>query len=403
MLSTNYNTFLSLPLFFGKTSEISKAKVLSIALGIIFLGITYKKFNNSRHAKIVKPIALGIILVGIVYKKFTKARHAKIEPIEEEAKLESASSVSKQLNNVVIIGGGMSGLTTAIFAGQEKLSPVVIMGDNSEAQLPLIKQITNFVGHKDGISGQQLLMNTTFQAQKFGACLVAGQVNEVDLSSHPYKLTLTDGNILFSKTIVIATGTYQKKLGFASETSLRGRGVFASATRDAFLCKNKHVIVVGGGNSAMGEALELSKFANKITIVYETTVYASPTICDQVIRTGKVTILENSLVTDIYGQESVSGIMLKNLRTGISKFLPAGGIFVSNGRPVNTFLLKGKLDMDDEGVIRIHSGRTGSSFPGVFVVGDARRSLKYRKLLAAAGDGTEAAIDVKEYLAKIAK
>lgn len=166
-------------------------------------------------------------------------------------------------------------------------------------------------------------------------------------------------------------------------------------------CKNKHFIVVGGGNSAMGEALELSKFANKITVVYETTVYASPTIRDQVTKTGKVTILENTLVTDICGQESVSGIMLKNLKTGILKSLSAQGIFVSNGRPVNTLLFKDKLDMDDEGLIKIHSGRTGCSIPGV-VVGDAKRPLKYRKLLAAAGDGTEAAIDVKEYLGKIA-
>ena len=379
---------------------------------------TYFSFLNPLIQRLPRPnaalalvstIALAIILGWrCVYARLTKPKKCVVLSVEKDAsrpKLETSGSagVSEQIHNLIIIGGGMSGLTTAIFAGQERLSPVVITGDNSEAQLPLITQVTNFAGHSDGISGQQLLSKTTEQAQKFGASLLPGKVIDVDLSRRPFKLTLSNGKTILSKSIVVATGTFQKRLGLASETRLNGKGVYDNAIKDAHLCKGKHIIVVGGGNSAMGEVLELAKFAKAITIIYDKSIYASPSIRENIIKTGKTKILENTQITEICGKEKVTGIVIKNLVTQETQLLPSEGLFVSNGRPVNTSLFRGKLEMDEEGVIKISSGKTGTSIPGVFAVGDARRPLKYRKLLAAAGDGTEAAIDAKEYLENLSK
>lgn len=362
----------------------------------------FSENSTTKNAVVLSAAAaIGVLIVRTIYKTATST-FSDLSKKEEEQKIEK-DSILNATPSLTIIGGGMSGLTTAIFAGQEKLAPVVIMGDNTEAQLPLIKEIKNLAGHSNGISGEHLYTNLKQQAQQFGALLQNGHVIDVDFTASPYKITLANGKTISSKAVVIAIGTFQKRLGLPSETKLKGRGVYDSAIKDAPLCKDKHIIVIGGGNSAMGEVLELVKFAKKVTILYETKIYASPTIVEAVMKTNKVEIFENTQVTEVCGEDWVSGVKTKNLDTQKTETFSAEGVFVSNGRPVNTALFKGKLEMDDDGVIKVCSGKTGTTVPGIFVVGDARRPLKYRKLSTATGDGAEAAIDVKEYLERTAK
>lgn len=362
----------------------------------------FSESSITENAVVLSAVAaLGVLLTHTIYKTATTT-FSNISKKEKEQKIEKDRILNATLD-LTIIGGGISGLTTAFFAGQEKLAPVVIMGDDTEAQLPLIKEIKNLAGHVDGISGEKLYINLRQQANKFGALLKTGHVVDVDFSAPPYKIILASGKTISSKAVVIAIGTFKKRLGLPSETRLKGRGIYDSAISDAPLCKGKQIIVIGGGNSAMGEVLELVKFAKKITILYETKIYASSTIVEAVRKTNKVEIFENTQVTEVCGEEWVCGVKAKNLETQVTKTYPADGVFVSNGRPVNTALFKNKLEMDQDGVIKVCSGKTGTSVQGVFVVGDARRALKYRKLSTAAGDGAEAAIDVKEYLERTAK
>ncbi len=298
-------------------------------------------------------------------------------------------------HNLIILGAGMSGLTAAVFAGQEKLAPTVVTGERMHAQLPLIREITNFSGFDRGIRGADLLSHLSDQATRFGARLLPGRAVAVDLRERPFRVTLDDGGVLSTKALVIATGTFPKPLGVASESRLQGKGIYSSTLDIADRYRDKTVFIVGGGNSAMGEALEMAKHTTKIRLIYEGALYASPTLVDKVRGCG-VEILEQTKLSQVHGEQFLTGVTLE--RGGALEQVAADALFVCNGRPANSELFRGQLEMDSEGVIQIKRGKTATSVEGVFAVGDVCRPLKYRKLLAAAGDGTEAAIDVKEYL-----
>jgi len=301
------------------------------------------------------------------------------------------------MRNLVIIGSGPAGLTAAVYAARANLSPLLIEGWQSGGQLTTTTEVENYPGFAKGIMGPDLMKEMRAQAERFGTEILTGDVTAVELTSHPFTLTVDGEQTVQTKTLIIATGASAIQIGLKNEVRLTGHGVSTCATCDGFFHKEKELIVVGGGDSAMEESTFLTKFADKVTVVHRRDkLRASKILQDRAMKNEKISFLWNSAVEDILGNEAVTGVRVKNLVTGKVTELPCTGVFVAIGHRPNTTLFSGQLDMDAKGYIRTARG-TATSVPGVFAAGDVQDSV-YRQAVTAAGSGCMAAIDAERFL-----
>jgi thioredoxin reductase (NADPH) len=302
------------------------------------------------------------------------------------------------IRNVIIIGSGPAGLTAAIYTARANLKPLVIEGLEAGGQLMLTTLVENWPGHRDGIDGPLLMQEMRAQAERFGAEIERNHVTAVDLSRHPFTVTTTNGQYQ-AWSLIVATGASAKLLGLPSERSLIGRGVSTCATCDGYFFRNRPIAVVGGGDSAMEEAIFLTRFASQVTVIHRREVLrASKIMQDKAFANPKIDFEWNTEVEHINdtSKGEVTGIVLLNSKTGERKELPVEGVFVAIGHTPNTSLFAGQLEMDPNGYLITHSG-TRTSVPGVFACGDVQDHV-YRQAITAAGSGCMAAIDAEHYL-----
>ena len=301
------------------------------------------------------------------------------------------------MRNVVIIGSGPAGLTAAVYAARANLSPLLIEGWQSGGQLTTTTEVENYPGFAKGIMGPDLMKEMRAQAERFGTEFLTGDVSSVDVTKHPFTVTVDGEKTLYTKTLIIATGASAIPIGLKNESRLTGHGVSTCATCDGFFFRGKELIVVGGGDSAMEEATFLTKFATKVSIVHRRDkLRASKIMQDRAVKNEKVVFVWNSVVEDILGNDVVTGVRVNNLVTGKVTEVPCAGVFVAIGHRPNTSLFAGQLEMDAKGYLITHHG-TATSIPGVFAAGDVQDSV-YRQAVTAAGSGCMAAIDAERFL-----
>ena len=300
---------------------------------------------------------------------------------------------------VVIMGSGPAGLTAALYTARANLEPVIFEGLEAGGQLTLTTDVENYPGFPDGIMGPDLMNSMRQQALKFGAKSVMAEITSVDFSTRPFKITTVD-TVLETDTFIISSGASARMLGLESETLLLGYGVSTCATCDGFFFKDKELLVVGGGDSAVEEAIFLTKFASKVSIVHRRDkLRASKIIQDRAFRNEKLGFIWDSEVEEILGskESGVTGAKLKNTKTGEVTVKEAQGIFIAIGHNPNTELFKGQLDMNEVGYIITKSGSTETNVPGVFAAGDVQDQI-YRQAVTAAGSGCMSAIDAEKFL-----
>jgi len=300
---------------------------------------------------------------------------------------------------VVIMGSGPAGLTAALYTARANLEPVVFEGLEAGGQLTLTTDVENYPGFPDGIMGPDLMNSMRQQALKFGAKSVMAEITSVDFSTRPFKITTGD-TVLETDTFIISSGASARMLGLESEKLLLGYGVSTCATCDGFFFKDKELLVVGGGDSAVEEAIFLTKFASKVSIVHRRDkLRASKIIQDRAFRNEKLGFIWDSEVEEILGskESGVTGAKLKNTKTGEVTVKEAQGLFVAIGHNPNTGLFKGQLDMNEVGYIITKSGSTETSVPGVFAAGDVQDQI-YRQAVTAAGSGCMSAMDAEKFL-----
>ncbi|MCX7734556.1 MAG: thioredoxin-disulfide reductase [bacterium] len=311
------------------------------------------------------------------------------------------------VRNVVIIGSGPAGYTAAIYTARALLHPLVIAGVLPGGQLMLTTEVENFPGFPDGVLGPELMELMKRQAEKFGAEIIYENVVDITLGNPlervPFKIKTDGGNEFLSWSVIIATGASAKTLGLESEKKLVGRGVSTCATCDGAFYKNKRVIVVGGGDSAMEEATFLTRFASEVIVVHRRDkLRASKIMQERAFKNPKIKFIWNSVVHDILdpAKGKVEKVILKNVQTGSLTEMPIDGIFVAIGHKPNTEFLVGKIEMDEQGYIKVQNGSTRTSYPGIFAAGDVHDS-KYRQAITAAGSGCMAALDCQRFLESI--
>jgi thioredoxin reductase (NADPH) len=300
--------------------------------------------------------------------------------------------------NVVIIGSGPAGLTAALYSARANLKPVLIEGLEAGGQLMLTTLVENWPGHRDGIMGPDLMSEMRAQAERFGAEIVRGTATSVNLTRQPFTVRTADAEYT-CRTLIIATGASARLLGLASERPLIGHGVSTCATCDGYFFRGKPIAVIGGGDSAMEEAIFLTRFASHVTIVHRRDkLRASKIMQDKAFANPKISFAWNTEVEDIadVGKGVVTGILLRNSRTGLRTELPVEGVFVAIGHTPNTSLFKGQLEADANGYLITHSG-SRTNIPGVFACGDVQDHV-YRQAITAAGSGCMAAMDSEKYL-----
>jgi len=300
--------------------------------------------------------------------------------------------------NVIIIGSGPAGLTAALYAARANLQPIVIEGIAAGGQLMLTTLVENFPGHRDGLMGPDLMAEMRAQAERFGAEIVQGDVTSVDLCARPI-IVKTAETEFSTKTLIIATGASARLLGLHGERALMGHGVSTCATCDGYFFRGHEIAVVGGGDSAMEEAVFLTKFASKVTVVHRRAELRASKIMQQKARSNpKIAWMLDSAVEEIHdtGKGEVTSIVVRNLKTNGRTELPVTGVFVAIGHTPNTSLFRGQIEMDANGYIITHDG-SKTSVPGVFACGDVQDHL-YRQAITAAGSGCMAAIDAERHL-----
>ena len=307
-------------------------------------------------------------------------------------------AVAGGVRSVIVIGSGPAGLTAALYTARANLKPLVIEGLEAGGQLMMTTMVENWPGHRDGIMGPELMAEMRAQAERFGAEVIQGNVTSVDLMANPFVVRTSDGEYR-SRALIVATGASARLLGLASERTLIGHGVSTCATCDGYFFRGKPIAVVGGGDSAMEEAIFLTRFASHVTIVHRRdTLRASKIMQDKAFANPKISFEWNAEVDEIKdtGKGEVTAMALRNNVTGETKEIPVDGVFVAIGHTPNTALFRGQIETDANGYIVTHAG-SRTSIPGVFACGDVQDHV-YRQAITAAGSGCMAAIDAEKYL-----
>lgn len=301
------------------------------------------------------------------------------------------------VHKVVVIGSGPAGLTAALYAARANLAPVVIRGLQPGGLIATTSEVENYPGFPDAINGFDLAEKMDKQAARFGTQFMDAIVDAVDLCQRPFTLTLDDGSTLQAETLIVSTGASPRKLGVPGETELANRGVSYCAVCDGFFFKEKDLVVVGGGNSALDEALFLTRFASKVSIIHRRDqLRADPVLEDRARANPKIEFIWDTVVTEIKGTTKVEAVALHNVKTGATSTLPVDGVFPYIGHIPNTGLFAGQLELDAEGFV-VSPGRTRTNVPGVFVAGDVEDKT-YRQAITAAGLGCQAAMEASWFL-----
>jgi thioredoxin reductase (NADPH) len=306
--------------------------------------------------------------------------------------------MAQRTYDVVIVGSGPAGYTAALYASRANMKVLVFQGFESGGQLMLTSDVENYPGYREGVMGPEMMDDFEAQAARFGAEMRPDNVERVDFSERPFKLWAEDEDEpILARSVVIATGAKAKWLGLESEQQLMGKGVSGCATCDAFFYRGKKVAVVGGGDTAMEEAGVLAKFADEVVLIHRREEFrASKIMLQRAENNPKITILTNTVVEEILGEDSVEGVRVRNTRTGEGQTIEVSGFFTAIGHAPATSLFEGQIEMDEGGYI-LQKENTMTSVPGVFAAGDVS-DTRYRQAVTAAGDGCRAAIDSERWL-----
>jgi thioredoxin reductase (NADPH) len=307
--------------------------------------------------------------------------------------------VTNDVRKLIIIGGGPAGYTAALYAARGELQPLVIEGFQWGGQLMITSDVENYPGYADGILGPEMMQDFRRQAERFGAEFVTDNVTRVDFSAQPFGVWVDDDEYR-AEAVIVATGASARQLGLESEQAMQGKGVSYCATCDASFFRDKQVVVVGGGDSAMEEASFIARFAARVTIVHRRDEFrASAIMLHRAQSNPKIEFVTNAVVEEVLGTEEgqVGGVRLRDVQTGETRVIPADGFFVAIGHDPNTELFLDQLDHDEAGYLITKSGSTATNVPGVFAAGDVQDHT-YRQAVTAAGSGSMAALDAERYL-----
>ncbi len=304
------------------------------------------------------------------------------------------------VRDLIVIGGGPAGYTAALYAARANLEPLVIEGFNWGGQLMITSDVENYPGYPDGVMGPSMMQDFRRQAERFGATFVTDDVTRVDFAQRPFRVWVGDDEYR-AESVIVATGASARQLGLDSERTLQGRGVSYCATCDAAFFRDKVVMVVGGGDSAMEEALFISRFASKVILVHRREEFrASPIMVDRARSSRKIEFLLNQMVEEVLGDGKVTGARLVNTVTGEESVVEADGVFVAIGHDPNTALFLDQLDHEpDNGYLLTRGKTTETNVPGVFAAGDVQDHV-YRQAVTAAGSGCAAALDAERWLSE---
>jgi thioredoxin reductase (NADPH) len=306
------------------------------------------------------------------------------------------------VRDVIVIGSGPAGFTAALYAARADLSPLVLKGLDAGGQLMLTTDVENYPGFADGLLGPELMDQMEKQAARFGAEILPVHVTSVDLAERPFTVAAGDQRWR-ARALIVATGATARWLGVPGEERLRGRGVSACATCDGFFFRDRELVVVGGGDTAMEEATFLTKFASKVTIVHRREEFrASKVMAARALEHPKVEVLWNTTVEEVVGDDAVTSVTLRDGPSGETRPFAADGVFVAIGHDPNTSLFAGQLELDDAGYVQVAEPRTATSVAGVFAAGDVTDRV-YRQAVTAAGQGCKAAIDAERFLEEDAR
>jgi thioredoxin reductase (NADPH) len=306
---------------------------------------------------------------------------------------------NNQVHRLVIVGSGPAGLTAALYSARANLEPLLIEGVTPGGQLTITTEVENYPGFEHGVQGPEMMEIFRRQAERFGTRFISGEVTAANLRVHPFELAL-DGESVRAEAVIIATGATAKLLDIESEKRLMGYGVSACATCDGAFFKDKEAVVVGGGDTAMEEASFLTRFCSKVTIVHRRdTLRASKIMAERARRNPKIAFIWDSIVDEIFGEPKtgVSGVRLRNVKTGATTDFRTDAVFMAIGHQPNTAIFKGQLEMDEIGYLKVQAGSTRTNVEGVFAAGDVADRV-YRQAITAAGAGCMAALDAERWL-----
>lgn len=305
---------------------------------------------------------------------------------------------SNEIENLTILGTGPAGLTAAIYSARANLNPLCVEGEQPGGQLTITSDVENYPGFSDPILGPDLMLAFRKQAERFGTRFVTGNVVRVELNQHPIQLETAGGKIIKTRALIIATGASAKWLGLPSEKKFMGKGVSGCATCDGFFFRNLDIAVVGGGDTALEEATFLTRFGKTVTLIHRRDQFrASKAMQDKAQKNPKIKFLLDTVIEEIIGNETVTGIRVKNVKTQEKKEIPLQGVFIAIGHEPNTALFRSSLKCNESGYLLTEKGCTATTVPGVFAAGDVADHI-YRQAVTAAGSGCMAAMDAETFL-----